>query len=180
MFCSRAIRLRGASRTAGCLLGMNFNYDIFIDLASIAGIFVGFAALITASGSGRHPAPLKGIVNIGMLSLSASLIPVLLASYEIDSHLLWRISSGLFLFLIWYALLHPTTRKFLAVQFRIDLRAALIFWILIETPIQVPLFLSLLGLYPQWHHAFYITSIILNLIQAGYLLVQYVHVPRSE
>ncbi len=158
---------------------MEFDYSIYISLASIAGIFVGFAALITASDDDNSPALIKGIVNIGMLTLAGALIPVLLTEFGIKGELMWRLSSALFFSLIWFSLLHPTTRKFLVIQFKMDLKAALFFWIFIEIPIQLPLVLAMIGAFPSIHNAFFITSIILNLIQAGYLLVQFVHAPRK-
>ncbi len=159
---------------------MNFDYSTYIGLASIAGIFLGFAALITASDDHDSPVLIKGIVNIGMLTLAGSLVPILLAKYGIGEHLLYRLSSGIFILLIWFSLLHPTTRKFLIIQFQMDLKAALFFWIFIEIPIQLPLIFAILGVYPSLHNALYITSIILNLIQSGYLLVQFVHASRKD
>jgi hypothetical protein len=159
---------------------MDFDYSTYISLASIAGIFVGFAALITASDDDDSPVLIKGIVNIGMLTLAGSLIPILLAKYGIEDYLLWRLSSGIFFALIWFSILHPTTRKFLLIQFKINLKAALFFWIFVEIPIQLPLILSVFGIYPNLHNAFFITSIILNLIQAGYLCVQFVHSTRTK
>ena len=159
---------------------MNFDYSTYIGLASIAGIFIGFAALITASDDDDSPVLINGIVNIGMLTLAGALIPILLAKYEIEDNLLWRLSSGAFFGLIWFSLLHSSTRKFLIMQFRMDLKTALFFWVFIEIPIQLPLILSIFDIYPSLHNAFYITSIILNLLQAGYLLVQFVHANRKK
>ena len=65
-------------------------------------------------------------------------------------------------------------------QFKIDLKAALFFWIVIETPIQLPLIFCILNVYPEYHEAFYYVSIVLNIIQAGYLLVQFVHAPKES
>ncbi len=158
---------------------MEFDYSTYISLASIAGIFIGFAALITASDDDNSPALIRGMVNIGILTLAGALIPVLLTEYGVKRELMWRLSSALFFLLIWYSLLHRTTRKFLAIQFKMDLKAALFFWIFIEVPVQLPLILTMIGVFPSTHHAFFITSIILNLIQAGYLLVQFVHTSRK-
>ena len=159
---------------------MDFDYETYVGLASIAGIFVGFAALITASDDEDSPVLIKGIVNIGMLTLGGALIPMLLAKYGVGEALLWRLAGGAFFAIIWFSLLHPTTRKVLGTQFRLDRKAALFFWIFIEIPIQLPLALCILGILPSYHGAFYATSIVLNLIQAGYLLVQFVHSPRKK
>jgi hypothetical protein len=159
---------------------MNPDFDILISLASIAGVFIGFAALITASKDDSIPIILKGIVNIGLLTLVGALLPILIGKYGIEGNYLWQLSSGIFLLLIWFGILHPTSRPFLIAQFRLDIKAALFFWIFIEIPIQAPLFLSIFDVYPSLHVAFYITSIILNLVQAGILLVQYVHSTKSK
>ena len=62
---------------------MEISYDLLIGLASIAGIFIGFAALITASDNNKHSFLLKGVINIGMLCLVATLLPILLGKFNI-------------------------------------------------------------------------------------------------
>jgi hypothetical protein len=158
---------------------METSYDILIGLASISGIFIGFTALITASDDNKHSFLLKGVINIGMLCLVASLFPILLGKFNINKDLIWRLSGILFFIIIWFSLLHSTTRRFLIKQFKIDLKAALFFWVVIETPIQLPLIFCVLNIYPEYHEAFLIVSIVLNIIQAGYLLVQFVHAPKQ-
>lgn len=78
---------------------------------------------------------LRGIVSVGLLTMAGCLIPVLLGRYGIENDLLWRWSSDLFFALIWFALLHPAARQVFKAQFKLDLKAALFFWIVIETPI---------------------------------------------
>ena len=56
---------------------------------------------------------------------------------------------------------------------------AAFFWILLEIPIQLPLLLVLLGLWPQQDMALYTTSLVFNLFQAAYVLAQLVHAEMS-
>ena len=152
-------------------------FDLLINLASIAGIFIGFGALLTASDSKDEASIylLRGVVSVGLVTLVGGLIPILLGKYGINEELIWRLSAGFYLSLIWFSLLHPQTRKVLKTQFRIDRKTALFFWGIVEPPIQIPLILSIIGILPSLHSAFFITSIILNLVQAGILLVQIVY-----
>lgn len=157
-------------------------FDLFISLSAIAGIFIGFGALITVSTPNDNITLglLRGIVSVGLLTLVGCLIPVLLGRYGIQNDLLWRWSSGVFFVLIWFSLLHPKARQVFIAQFKLNLKAALFFWIVIEIPIQLPLILIIFGAYPNLHAALYTTAIILNLVQAGILLVQIVYTEKSE
>jgi len=161
---------------------MNPEFDLFISLSAIAGIFIGFGALITISTPNDKMTLglLRGIVSVGLLTMVGCLIPVLLGRYGIENYSLWRWSSGTFLSLIWFALLHPAARQVLLAQFKLNLKAALFFWIVVEIPIQLPLILTIFGVYPDLHPAFYTTAIILNLVQGGILLVQIVYAAKSE
>ena len=47
---------------------------------------------------------------------------------------------------------------------------AAVFWVLLEIPIQVPLILAVFGVAPSLARAFYVTSLVLNLFQAAFLL----------
>jgi len=161
---------------------MNPEFDLFISLSAIAGIFIGFGALITVTTLNDKITlgMLRGIVTVGLLTLVGCLIPVLLGRYGIENNLLWRWSSGVFFALIWFSLLHPAARQVFIAQFKLNIKAALFFWIVVEIPIQLPLILGISGAYPNLHPAFYTTAIILNLVQAGILLVQIVYAAKSE
>ncbi|NOY47708.1 MAG: hypothetical protein GXO84_05850 [Chlorobi bacterium] len=161
---------------------MNPEFDLFISLSAIAGIFIGFGALITVTTLNDKITlgMLRGIVSVGLLTLVGCLIPVLLGRYGIENNLLWRWSSGIFFTLIWFALLHPAARQVFIAQFKLNLKAALFFWIVVEIPIQLPLILAIFGIFPNLHPAFYTTAIILNLVQAGILLVQIVYATKFK
>jgi len=62
-------------------------FDLLISLSGIAGIFIGFGALITVSTPNNSIilGMLRDIVSVGLLTLVGSLIPVLLGSYGIET-----------------------------------------------------------------------------------------------
>lgn len=73
--------------------------DLFVGLAGIAGVFVGFAALIAVrSGGPSDPlevAPMRMIVSMAMLTIVAALAPVALGRYGLTDHQVWALSSAL-------------------------------------------------------------------------------------
>lgn len=73
--------------------------DLFMGLAGIAGVFVGFAALIAVrSGGPSDPlevAPMRMVVSLGMLTIVAALAPVALGRYDLTDHQVWALSSAL-------------------------------------------------------------------------------------
>jgi len=58
---------------------------------------------------------------------------------------------------------------------RNDPRAALVFWLVLEPPIQVPLVLCVLGIFPQHAQALYTLAVVVNLLQCAQTLVQVVY-----
>ncbi len=73
--------------------------DLFLSLAGIAGVFVGFGALIsTRSGGPSEPlevAPMRAVVGMGLLAVVAALAPVTLGRYDLTDHQVWALSSAL-------------------------------------------------------------------------------------
>jgi hypothetical protein len=74
--------------------------DLFLELAGIAGVFIGFGALIavrSGGASGAEVAPMRAVVSMGVLAVVGGLAPVTFSRYGIDGHELWALSSGLVL-----------------------------------------------------------------------------------
>jgi hypothetical protein len=73
--------------------------DLFMELAAIAGVFVGFGALIAARSGGpsepQEVAPMRGVVALGMLTVMAALAPVTLGRFDLTEHQCWALSSAL-------------------------------------------------------------------------------------
>jgi len=155
---------------------------LFPALAQIAGIFVGFGALIGVSRKGEVADPdlvrTRVVVGIGLVGLLSALIPVALSQYDLDADLQWRISAALFLGLIWatFALGMGNTfeRERLRIYATSESRFALLLFVLLEPFAQVPLFLTIAGYRPRAGGAFYATAVIVNIFQAAIALAQLV------
>jgi hypothetical protein len=150
--------------------------DLFVALAEIAGVFVGFGALISVTRRGGIDATplaqIRAVVAVGLLVIVAALIPVGLDRYGLTGHTVWSWSSFTFLLLIWVSIF--VHRASLAAQARANPVSAMFFWVGLEVPIQVPLVLAVFGSHPTLEPAFYTTALILNLFEAAFLLTQLV------
>lgn len=162
--------------------------DLFVALAEIAGVFVGFGALISVT---RHTeieasqlGQIRAVVTTGLVVIVAALIPVGLSRYGVTGHNLWFSCSLVFLLLSWavivLALRRPENRELIISQTRASPVTAIFFWLLLEIPIQVPLLLAVLGLYPDQESAFYTTALIFNLFEAAFVLAQFVYSQASS
>jgi hypothetical protein len=157
--------------------------DLFVALAEIAGVFVGFGALISVTRHGELDIDELGriqiVVTIGLVVIVAALIPVTLDRYAINGESLWRSSSLMFLLLSWAAIIAPLKmreiRGLVVSQVREHPVMAAIFWLGLEVPIQAPLILAVFGAYPGLGPAFYTTALAINLIQAAFVLAQVVY-----
>lgn len=156
---------------------------LFITIAEIAGIFVGFGALIGITRRAEIEMPkllrIRGLVTIGLGVIVASLIPIGLDRYGISGHTLWLVSSIIFLVINWavslLSLRKSEVRKLLADEMRDNPYSGLFFWILLEVPFQVPLILIILGVFREMEPALYTTSIFFSLFEAAFVLTQLVH-----
>lgn len=159
--------------------------DLLAALAGIAGIFVGFGALVVLAEdheATKHELHMvRAVVAIGVLTLVGALIPLGLSGFDLGARALWGWSSAAFFGLIWFSLLHPTNRPVIVTMIRTDLRAALFFWLVLEPPIQIPLVLVIFGVSPRFAPALYTVAVVINLLQCAQTLVQvvYLRVERS-
>jgi hypothetical protein len=154
-------------------------FDLLAALAAIAGIFVGFGALVVLSDDSDATTPelhmVRAVVSIGLITLVGALVPLGLGGFGLEERELWGWSSAVFLGVVWFGLLHPTNRPVLVTMFRTDLRAALFFWLVLEPPIQVPLVFGVLGIFPAHAAAVYTVAVVVNLFQCAQTLVQVVY-----
>jgi hypothetical protein len=159
---------------------MNHDLDLFLSIAEIAGVFVGFGALISFSRDRATEArvALRGVVTVGLVVLVAALLPVALARYGLAARTLWGWSSAGFILIIWIAIvrlfLDPEHRAWVKADARANPALTVFFWVFLEVPIQVPLVLVLLGVAPTLAPAFYVTGLVLNLFEAAFVLARLV------
>jgi hypothetical protein len=159
---------------------VDHDIDLFLSIAEIAGVFVGFGTLISLSRERavEARAPLRAVVTIGLVVLVAALLPVGMARYGLADRVLWGGSSAVFLLIIWVTLLgsflDPAHQAWLRADVKANPGLALFFWVFLEIPIQVPLVLAILGVAPRLAPAFYVTALVLNLFEAAFVLARLV------
>jgi L-asparagine transporter-like permease len=161
--------------------------DLFLELAAIAGVFVGFGALIAVRSSGASPDEvgyMRGVVSFGLLTVVAALAPVTISRYAPAEHQVWVLSSvvvlaGLVVLIVAMGRT-PEYRANVGATWRSrGLRA-------IETAASVPLDIALvlvpivilLGLAPEHEAALYFTLVVLLLLGAGWVLLDLVFSQR--
>jgi hypothetical protein len=157
--------------------------ELFVAIAEIAGVFVGFGALISVSGRDeirpQQLGQIRAVVTIGLVVIVAALVPVILGRYGATGHALWLTSSVVFLGLIWavivLSLRSSGNREVVVGQARSSPTLAAFFWLWLEIPIQLPLVLTILGLFPDLEPAFYLTALAFNLFEAAFVLAQLVY-----
>lgn len=162
---------------------MTVDPPLFIAIAEIAGVFVGFGALISVTRRSEiEPSQLgsiRTVVTAGLTVVVAALIPVALSSYGVEGRALWFISSVVFLGMSWavFALVlrSPANRRLMTSLARENPVSSVFFWLALELPIQVPLIVAVLGLFPELDPAFYITALAFNLFEAAFVLAQVVY-----
>lgn len=155
---------------------------LFVTIAEIAGVFVGFGALIGVTRRSDIEAAqlgqLQGVVTGGLLVVVAGLIPVGLDTYGIEGRTLWVISSIIGLVLSWVviflALQRSANRELARAQVRNSPIGAAFFWLL-ELAIELPFLLVLLGVDPELDMALYLTALVFHLFQAALILAQLVY-----
>jgi hypothetical protein len=71
--------------------------DLFLSLAEIAGVFVGFGALISVRSSGASDAHevayIRPVVTLAICVVVAALAPVIISRYGVTGHELWLVCS---------------------------------------------------------------------------------------
>jgi hypothetical protein len=165
--------------------------ELFMGLAGIAGVFVGFAALIAVrSGGPTDPlevAPMRMVVSLAMLTIVAALAPVAIGRYDLTDHGVWALSSVLAL-AGWFLMVVVSARtpEYRAAWAMSKAAARLtlsdvVYWaiyalymiVLLVVPIII-----MLGVAPDLEAALYFTVVVLILLCAGWVLLELVFAQR--
>lgn len=162
---------------------MVLDVALLIAIAEIAGIFVGFGALIGVTRPTDVPfeqlARLRGLVTMGLMIIVASLIPVVLSLYGFIDRTIWFVSSLVYYTLNWIVIIRsfrdPMNRQFMRDYTQTNPIISILFWVLLEVPLHALLILNLLGFFPLLEPAFYTTALLISLFQAAFALVQLVY-----
>jgi hypothetical protein len=156
--------------------------ELFLALAEIAGVFVGFGALIALrSGATADPAEVMFVgmvVWMGVQAVAGALAPVAISRFGVTGHALWLICSVIVLALFWIGdelvkRLSPERQAILAAMPRkARTRQELMgvpFWL----PMTIALVLVVLGVLPDHEEALYFAALVILLLftAAAVLLV---------
>lgn len=167
---------------------MTVDVGLFITIAEIAGIFVGFGALINVTRKDEIELfklwSIRGLVTMGLGVIVAALLPIGLSRYGINGHTLWFSCAVIYLLLNWAVSIHsirkPEIRKYLKTQSKESPIISIFFWLILEVPFQASLILIVLGFYPSLEPALYTTAIFFALFEAGFVLSQFVYMKESK
>jgi hypothetical protein len=154
--------------------------ELFLSLAEIAGIFVGFGALIAIRGGDRGD--VYDVTGVGMIVWLAivvvvlALVPVVVSRFGVGGHELWLACSLCALVLFWvgdevFIRIFPERRAYMAAQplrarWRMEL-AATVFTV----PMTIGLVVVVLGLLPEHEAALYLLAVVLMLFMDAWLLL---------
>ena len=169
--------------------------DLFMELAGIAGVFVGFGALIAVrTGGPTEPlevAYTRGMVALGVLVVVAALAPVNLGFFDLTEHQIWALSSVLFLgvgLIVTVAIVRtPEYRTNIAAQAEKTRAQSRSRWIAAaETVLTAASMLALvvipvvilLGVAPDLEAGLYFAVVALALLQAAWMLLILVFAQR--
>jgi hypothetical protein len=158
------------------------NTDTLLSMAEIAAAFAGFAALVSvirrASDQPAHAVHdllrLRLVISSGVAGVAAALIPVGLAGYGLDTGVIWRLAALIFLvfdngiIVSFIGSYKPVRGTFPPDRLAVAIVSSL------EAVEQVSLIVVVLGITFGNAPALYVTALIANLCQAGFIFVRFV------
>ncbi|MDA0328835.1 MAG: hypothetical protein O2958_07485 [Gemmatimonadetes bacterium] len=158
------------------------NTETLLSLAEICAAFAGFAALVSAlrRKSGRPTDALHDLLRLRLVisssvsGVAAALIPIGIAGFGMETELAWRLAA--FAFLIFdNGIIVSFVRAYAPVKgaFEPDRLAVSLFSVL-EALEQISLLAVVLGFSFGNAAALYVTALIANICQAGFIFVRFV------
>ncbi|MFZ1410741.1 MAG: hypothetical protein WAS07_04745 [Micropruina sp.] len=152
--------------------------DLFVHFAEIAGVFVGFGALISlrsARPSDPHDVVyVQAVLGLGVWVMIAALVPIVVSQYGVRDSALWR-SCALAALAIWVIFVialgrSPASRSIDRSPERLD-RLFPVVGLPLHIVIAGSLVLAISGVWPGIGEALYITALAAGVIFAGYTLL---------
>jgi hypothetical protein len=153
--------------------------ELFLSLAEIAGVFVGFGALISVRSGGASDAHevayIRSVVWTALWVVVAALAPVLVSRYDVIGHDLW-LACSLVALVLWLGLLlgdarTPESREGVTAIPRVRIIGEMTASLLLAVPMVIALVLVVLGLFPDQEPALYLTAVGLGLFMAALTLL---------
>jgi hypothetical protein len=151
---------------------------LLVVLVEIAGVFVGFGALIAVRSGGPSDtwevSYIRSVLSFGVWVMVAGLTPVVLGGYDFSGHELWLVCALVALVVWWGTMVAqgqaPENRAVLEKAGRSEaLRMVIGFWPFVVV-ITGALVLVVLGLFPEQQAALYLTAVVAGLFGAASML----------
>jgi len=145
--------------------------ELYLSLAEIAGVFVGFGALISVRSGGASDAHevtyIRGVVTSAIWVVIAALAPVIASRHDIAGHELWLVCSLLALVLylgMWIVSERMTeSRELGAAYSRAQTVGVVASYLSLTVLLIAALILIVLRLFPDQEPALYLTAVGLGL-----------------
>ena len=155
--------------------------ELFVHFAEIAGVFIGFGALISlrsAHVTDVHDVVyLQAVLALGVWVVVSSLVPVVVSRYGVVGHGLW-LPSAVVALVIWLAFLAAFARRSDTRALNRSQEPLDRFFPVVGLPLHLviagSLALIVLGRWPSTEPALYVTALAAGVVFAGYTLVVYV------
>ncbi len=167
----------------------------FLELAGIAGVFIGFAALIAVRGGGATElaeiAYMRTTVTMATLAVVAALLPVTLARFDLGEHTVWAASTGLVIlgWIVAFVAIARTPEYRTGMAAEIDASRArprllgLVQWapwaLYMGATVAIPAVI-LLGLVPGLDAALFFAEVVLIILGAAWSLLTLVFLQHAE
>jgi hypothetical protein len=160
--------------------------ELLLSLAEIAGVFVGFAALISVRSGGASDAHevvyMRAVVWMAVMTVVAALAPVTLGRYGITEHQVFALSSVLVLVgyfgMVAFNVRTPEVKADQAASsrtFQVVEGAFSLLWAVVTI---LALVAIVLGLAPELEAALYSTVVVLILLGSAASLLELVYTQR--
>ncbi len=152
--------------------------ELFVHFAEIAGVFVGFGALISLRSTRptdvHDVVYLEAVLGLGVWVMITALVPIALNRYGVHDHALW-LWSALGSLVIWLILLivftrRPESRALNRNPEFVD-RVFPIIGLPLHLVIAASLILIILGVWRRLDEALYVTALVAAVVFAGYALL---------
>lgn len=165
--------------------------ELFLSLAEIAGVFVGFGALIAVRSSGPTEAGdvtgIRWVMSNAIWVVIVALAPIIIGTYGLTAHDLWLVSSLLALVLLTVIVIVngrapenlaelAAARASVPLATRVAVYAPTI-WLPLASLV-LALALVVLGPFPDREQALYVTAVGLGLFMGAMGLFGMVFLPR--
>lgn len=152
--------------------------DLFVHFAEIAGVFVGFGALISQR-SARPADPhdvvyLRAVLALGVWVVVAALVPIGISRYGVTAHVLW-LCSAVVAVTIWAAFVVVFARAPDSKSINRSPEPVDRFFPVVGLPLHIviagSMVLVILGVWSSNDEALYVTGLVAGVVFAAYTLL---------